>query len=153
METSPDSDLLTEIVKVLKLDATFLQGRDELAIFNGRVYSKGEHLLIHAKAGNPVSPLVVVSVQPSRVTLRGGDKDYVLGYPEKPVLSPETAQFAGPGIGQGHGCQPGRAALFPPVLRREDAILVGRSPVTLRHNCLDDVCGREMRSQNRDATL
>jgi hypothetical protein len=82
-----DTDHLAEIVRGLKLDATFLQGGDELAIIDGRIYSKGDGLLINAKPGNALSPLVVVSVVPGWVTLRGGDKDYVLGYPDQPVLS------------------------------------------------------------------
>jgi hypothetical protein len=89
-DDAPDSDLLAEIVRGLKLDATFLQGGDELAIIDGRIYSKGESLFINAKSGNALSPLVVVSVVPGWVTLRGGDKDYVLGYPDQPVLSQKT---------------------------------------------------------------
>jgi hypothetical protein len=89
-DDAPNSDLLAEIVRGLKLDATFLQGGDELAIINGRIYSKGERLFINAKSGNALSPLVVVRVVPGWVTLRGGDKDYVLGYPDQPVLSRKT---------------------------------------------------------------
>ena len=89
-DDAPDSDLLAEIVLGLKLDATFLQGGDELAIIDGRIYSKGERLFINAKSGNALSPLVVVGVVPGWVTLRGGDKDYVLGYPDQPVLSRKT---------------------------------------------------------------
>jgi len=86
-DASLDSDLLAEIVQGLKLDATFLQGRDQMAIINGRVYSKGQHLLIDANSGKSLSPLVVVGVLPAKVTLRGGDKDYVLGYPDQLALS------------------------------------------------------------------
>jgi hypothetical protein len=89
-DDAPDSDLLAEIVLGLKLNATFLQGGDELAIIDGRIYSKGESLFINAKSGNALSPLVVVGVVPGWVTLRGGDKDYVLGYPDQPVLSRKT---------------------------------------------------------------
>jgi hypothetical protein len=89
-DDAPDSDLLAEIVLGLKLNATFLQGGDELAIINGRIYSKGESLFINAKSGNALSPLVVVGVVPGWVTLRAGDKDYVLGYPDQPVLSRKT---------------------------------------------------------------
>ncbi len=84
---SADSDLLAQIVQGLKLNATFLQGHNQRAIINGRVYSKGEHLLIDANSDNSLSPLVVVSVLPAKVNLRGGDKDYVLGYPDQFVLS------------------------------------------------------------------
>jgi hypothetical protein len=86
-EASSGSDRLAEIVQGLKLDATFLRGRDEMAIINGRVYSKGEHLIIHAASDDSLPPLIVVSVLPSKVSLRGGDKDYVLGYPDQLFLS------------------------------------------------------------------
>jgi hypothetical protein len=86
-DAQPDSDRLAEIVQGLKLDATFLRGRDEMAIISGRVYSKGEHLIINANSDNALSPLVVVGVLPAKVTLRGGDKDYVLGYPDQFALS------------------------------------------------------------------
>jgi hypothetical protein len=84
---SPDSDRLAEIVQGLKLDATFVRGREEMAIIDGRVYSKGEHLIVNAKSDNSLSPLIVMSVLPATVTLRGGDKDYMLGYPDQLVLS------------------------------------------------------------------
>src|SRR5262249_2162892 len=35
----PESDPLAEIVAGLTLDATFLQGRDQIAIIDGRIYS------------------------------------------------------------------------------------------------------------------
>ena len=96
---SPDSDRLAEIVQGLKLDATFLQGRDEMAIINGRVYSKGEHLIIHAASDIALPPLIVVSVLPAKVSLRGGEKDYVLGYPDQLVLSqkPHNSPVRAPG--------------------------------------------------------
>ncbi len=86
-EPSLDSDLLAKIVQGLKLDATFLQGRDEMAIINGRVYSKGHYLIIDANSGKSSPKLFVVSVLPAKVILRGGDKDYVLSYPDQLVLS------------------------------------------------------------------
>ncbi len=100
--TSADSDLLAEFVQELKLDATFLQGRNQMAIINGRVYAKGEHLLIDGNSDNSLSPLAVVGVMPAKVTLRGGDKDYVLSYPEqfalshKPVNSPGKSMTGRP---------------------------------------------------------
>jgi hypothetical protein len=92
-----ESDRLAKIVQGLKLDATFLQGHDQMAIINGRIYSKGHHLLIDAGSGGSSSTLLVVSVLPAKVILRGGNKDYVLGYPDqlalsqKPVNSPVVA--------------------------------------------------------------
>jgi len=96
-DASLNSDRLAEIVQGLKLDATFLQGRDEMAIINGRVYSKGHYLIIDANSGKSSSRLFVVSVLPAKVVLRGGDTDYVLGYPDqlalsqKPLNSPRSA--------------------------------------------------------------
>ncbi len=86
-DASVDSDLLDKIVQGLKLDATFHQGRDEMAIINGRVYSKGHYLIIDADSGKSSSRLFVVRVLPAKVILRGGDKDYVLSYPDQLVLS------------------------------------------------------------------
>ena len=67
-----ESDRLAKIVQGLKLDATFLQGHDQMAIINGRVYSKGEQVRVDAKSDKSLSPLVVVGVVPAKVTLRGG---------------------------------------------------------------------------------
>jgi hypothetical protein len=97
-EALSGSDRLAEIVQGLKLDATFVRGRDEMAIINGRVYSKGEHLVFHASSDNSLPPLIVVSVLPAKVSLRGGDKDYVLGYPDQLFLSPKhTSPVRAPG--------------------------------------------------------
>ena len=60
----PDVDTLAEIVQRLKLDATFLQGRDQMAIIDGRIYSKGQHLLIDGDSGKSSATLTVVNVLP-----------------------------------------------------------------------------------------
>jgi hypothetical protein len=86
-DASSGLDVLAEIVQGLKLDGTFLQGRIQMAIINGRVYSKGEHVRIDGKSDKSLVPLVVAGVLPAKVTLRGGDRDYVLGYPDQAVLS------------------------------------------------------------------
>lgn len=85
-DASSDPDLLAEIVQGLKLDGTFLQGHIQMAIINGRVYSKGEQLIIDGKSDKSLPPLVVAGVLPAKVTLRGEDRDYVLGYPDQAVL-------------------------------------------------------------------
>ncbi len=93
-----DFDRLAKIVQELKLDATFLQGREQMAIINGRVYSKGQHLVLDGD----LTPLFVANVLPATVVLRGGDRDYVLGYPDQltlshgPVNSPATSMIAKP---------------------------------------------------------
>jgi hypothetical protein len=95
----PDSDILAEIVQGLTLSATFLQGRGQLAIINGRVYSKGQYVLVDGGSGKSLPPLFVVNVLPAKVVLRGGDKDYVLGYPDQLALSqkPHNSPIAAPG--------------------------------------------------------
>jgi hypothetical protein len=86
-DASSGPDVLAEIVQGLKLDGTFLQGRIQMAIINGRVYSKGEHVRIDARSDKFLAPLVLVGVLPAKVTLRGGDRDYVLGYPDQAIPS------------------------------------------------------------------
>src|SRR5205823_7256842 len=65
--SEPESDLLAEVVQGLTLDGTFLQGRDQLAIIGGRVYSRGQHLRVDDSGGASSSPLLVFSVQSSKV--------------------------------------------------------------------------------------
>ncbi len=91
----PETDPLTDIVAGLSLDATFVQGRDQLAIINGRSYNKGQRLVLPGDDDHSRPPLVVLFVRPTGVILRGGSKNYVLGYPEqlgrKPDKSPGPA--------------------------------------------------------------
>ena len=85
---NPILDRLAEIVQGLKLDATLCPrprrngDHQRPGLFQGR-----EHLIINANSDKLPSPLVVVGVLPAKVTLRGGDKDYVLGYPDQFALS------------------------------------------------------------------
>jgi hypothetical protein len=82
-----ESDPLAGVVAGLSLDATFLQGRDQIAIIDGRIYHRGQKL---ALPGDDDSrpPLVVLFVKPTGVILRGGGKNYLLGYPEHLVKKP-----------------------------------------------------------------
>ena len=41
----PETDPLAGFVQGLSLDATFLQGKTQIAIINGRMYHQGQHLL------------------------------------------------------------------------------------------------------------
>jgi hypothetical protein len=79
----PETDPLAGVVLGLSLDATFLQGKTQIAIINGRMYHQGQHLLLKGDTGKSFSPLFVQNVQAQRVTLMAHNKTYELGYPEK----------------------------------------------------------------------
>jgi hypothetical protein len=78
----PGADEMAELVASLQLDATFLQGRDQMAIINGRIYRKGQRLVLPGDAESQPE-LTLLFVKPMSVLLRGGGKDYFLGYPEQ----------------------------------------------------------------------
>jgi hypothetical protein len=79
----PEKDPLAGLVQGLSLDATFLQGKTQIAIINGRMYHRGEHLLLQGDAGKSLSPLFVQDVGAHRVTLMAHNTKYELGYPDK----------------------------------------------------------------------
>jgi hypothetical protein len=91
----PDADPLADIVQGLSLDATFLQGKTQIAIINGRMYHQGQHLLLQADSGKSYSPLFIQNVQAQRVTLEAHKKIYELGYPEKLGARPADRREAG----------------------------------------------------------
>ena len=113
-DSGPDET--AQLVASLQLDATFVQGRDQMAIINGRIYSKGQRLVV---AGDPEShpELTVLFVKPMSVLLRGGGKDYVLGYPEQ--LGKERDKDKppdGPDAGSAMLDPAGQAAMFQQLL-------------------------------------
>ena len=57
-DTADDSELdpLTEVVKGLWLDATFLQGQTQIAIINGLTYHRGQHLIEQADTAELTCP-------------------------------------------------------------------------------------------------
>jgi hypothetical protein len=79
----PGSDPLAGFVGTLSLDATFLQGRTQIAIINGRMYNRGQHLVVKDGDGTALSPLYVQNVQAQRVTLGSEHRSYELGYPDQ----------------------------------------------------------------------
>jgi hypothetical protein len=85
---APPSDPLADVVAGLSLDATFIQGRDQLAIINGRIYQKGQTLTLPGPADASRPPLSVLFVRPTGVLLKGGDKNYLLGYSDQLVRKP-----------------------------------------------------------------
>jgi hypothetical protein len=80
---SPASDPLAEMIAGLSLEATFIQGRDQMAVINGRMYQKGQHLALPGDGENSPPPLTLLFVKPTGVILRGRDKNYLLGYPDR----------------------------------------------------------------------
>ena len=79
----PESDPLAGFVHSLSLDATFLQGKTQIAIINGRMYHQGQHLIFQDDGAPVPSPLFVQNVQVHRVTLRAHNTNYELGYPDQ----------------------------------------------------------------------
>jgi hypothetical protein len=77
------ADPLADIVAGLSLDATFIQGRDQVAIINGRIYNKGQEVLIPGGDDESRPKLVVVFVKHTGVILNGDGRNYFLQYPEK----------------------------------------------------------------------
>src|SRR5262249_36285633 len=63
--------------------ATFLRSSEQHAIIDGRLYAKGQHLLLKEDSGWTYSTLFVAAVEPMKVILQGGGKRYELAYPEK----------------------------------------------------------------------
>lgn len=80
---APAQDDLAEIVKGMTLDATFLQGKDQLAIIDGRIYSRGQRIAIPGDDPAQARSMQVVAVSRTGVLLKGGDKHYKLGYPDE----------------------------------------------------------------------
>lgn len=83
----------------LTLDATFLQGRTQMAIIDGRLYQPGQNLV--GTNGEP-SPLIVTQVFMNKVIFQAEGKRYFLDYPDP--FAPPTAgaqeEPAAPGQGE-----------------------------------------------------
>ncbi len=83
-------DHLAEVVKCLTLDATFVQGRAQIAIISGREYHRGQHLIMEDDTGKSYSQLYVASVQAHSVTLGTHNKTYELLYPDTFAKKPSA---------------------------------------------------------------
>jgi CubicO group peptidase (beta-lactamase class C family) len=79
----PDTETLAGFVRSLSLDATFLQGKAQIAIISGRMYHQGEHLLVDDNGEKTRSPLYVQKVQVHGVTLAARSAVFELGYPDE----------------------------------------------------------------------
>ncbi len=83
LPSDPPSDPLADLVRQMTLEATFFQGRDQIAIIDGRIYSRGQPLRFRNDSQDPSSQLLLTVVLPSRVILRGNNRNYVLSYPDQ----------------------------------------------------------------------
>jgi hypothetical protein len=90
----PETDPLSDFVRSLSLGATFLQGKTQIAIINGRMYKQGEHLILEHEGEKVPSPLFIEHVKMHGVTLRAHDTKYELGYPEQLGSRPADARPA-----------------------------------------------------------
>ncbi len=83
----------------MTLDATFLQGRTQMAIIDGRIYEPGQNLV---GANDEPSQLIVTQVFMNKVIFQAEGKRYFLAYPDQ--LGPPTASAeeepAAPGQGE-----------------------------------------------------
>ena len=75
----------------LTLDATFLQGRTQMAIIDGRIYEPGQNLV---GANDEPSSLIVTQVFMNKVIFQAEGKRYFLAYPDQ--LGPPTASAGDP---------------------------------------------------------
>ena len=78
-----ESDELAEMVRGMTLDATFLQGRDQLAVIDGRIYRRGQNVAIPEDSATQGRSLQLIAVTRTGVLLKGAGKHYALGYPEQ----------------------------------------------------------------------
>jgi hypothetical protein len=112
----PQADPLEGIVAGLSLNATIIQGRDQFAIINGRIYNKGQRLVLPGDGGSR-PPLVVQFVKRTGVILRGGGKNYTLGYPDQLARKPDVSKEPPGDSADAALLDPaGQAALFQKLL-------------------------------------
>jgi hypothetical protein len=115
----PEDDELGDLVRGLSLDATLLHGRDQLAVINGRIYTKGQRLELPKDDDSPDRDLQLLFVTRTGVILRGGGRNYALGYPEKLGQKKESNEkpTPDPGAGMADIDPTGQAALYQQLLK------------------------------------
>jgi hypothetical protein len=109
-------DPLADIVAGLSLDATFIQGRDQMAIISGRIYNRGQEVLIPGGDDESRPKLVVVFVKPTGVILKGDGRNYFLQYPEKLASKPGRRTESGGQDDAALADPAGQAAMFQRLL-------------------------------------
>jgi hypothetical protein len=113
---APTADALSEILQGLTLEATFRRGTDQMAIINGRVYSRGQPLLLDGNSDQSLPPLLVFNVLPTKVVLEASGKYLVLGYPDR-LVSRSNKWGDGPDASQAAMIDDGgQAAMFQKLL-------------------------------------
>ena len=83
------TDSYLAMLEGMTLNATFLQGRTQVAIIDGRIYEPGQNFV---GANNEPSPLIVAQVSVNKVIFQAEGKRYFLGYPDQ--LTSSTASAA-----------------------------------------------------------
>jgi hypothetical protein len=131
-----EPDPIAEIVEGLKLDATFIQGRDQIAIIDGHLYAQGQRLLIEDGASQSSPTLVVARVFPTKVILSAGGKYYELRYPDQ--FGPRPGDRSKPGS--------------DPSPIAEPAELDGGYETMLLRSILDMALGKNQTGNSRSST-
>jgi hypothetical protein len=92
----PATDALGDIVRGLNLEGTFVQGREQIAIIDGRIYSRGQHILVGGDSGTKTtSKLVLVGVLPMKAVLHADGRNFELGYQDQIGSSLDKGKAAG----------------------------------------------------------
>lgn len=79
----PPADRLAEFVRGMNLEATFIQGKDQIAVIDGRIYNRGQRIPLPGDDSTSDRSLLVLAVTRTSVLLKGDDKHYNLGYPDR----------------------------------------------------------------------
>jgi hypothetical protein len=77
---STEVDPYPGMIQGFTLSATFIQGKTEIAIINGRIYEKGQRI---SGAGDEPLPLTVAGVLAKEVILQAGSNRYMLPYRDR----------------------------------------------------------------------
>jgi hypothetical protein len=73
----------------MRLGGTFIDGREQIAIIDNKVYARGESL---RRADGSALPYVVSAVRKDHAVLRRGDRDFVLGFSNVPRSASPKAE-------------------------------------------------------------
>jgi len=79
----PSTDALADLVRGLRLDGTFVQGSEQLAIIDGRIYTKGQRLAVGGDPAESDTKLFLVNVLPSKAILHADGRNFVLSYSDQ----------------------------------------------------------------------
>jgi hypothetical protein len=90
----PETDVLADIVKKMRLDGTFVQGSEQMAIIDGRVYTKGQRIGVSGDQDKSVPKLILVGVLPSKAIVHADSRNFVLTYSDQLGSSLERGKSA-----------------------------------------------------------